>query len=470
MDKLIKWFVGSDNVCGRLSWFIETIPRSLFAGIDAILYDFLVYCNKLGIPAKRKFLEVFLRTEGLQLIKQENIRVESTEIFDYNEPCALEEAYRVISSATLTAYDTYTAGSVDNSEFKAAMKVFMEEVKANELQTMLSQAYTKITAGDNRDTIILEMQNKLDLLTDTFSDERLEDIDFIEGKSYKQGEKNKQKFLFETGIPCIDGDIGGMYTRQMWTFTGPPGGGKTRFALVQFAYRAAVIGKMDVLFDELELSQGEVENILIAYHIINLYRGRVKIPDRDMTKGRLDEQQKQIYEAAKVDLFESGKYGKIVIDCRGLDVSTLKRKRLQYFKLNPKTRLWIVDYIGLLEHNPKDKYAKHLVKYEIITEGIRIIKKISSVADIGTLCLCQYSDDGIKAMAAGKPVVPGMTEGGHVISRHSDYDIAMTMTEEQELAGVRLLSTVKKRAAAGFKNIPLRTDLAVSIFKQVSSL
>lgn len=471
MNRILKWFAaGEQNLAARLSWFVETIPKSSFVGIDQMLYFFLTYCDKLGLEAKREYLEAFLYTEGKQIVKQENIRVEAVAAYDYSEPGALEEAYRVIAAAALTRFERCMELDITDRAFKADIFAFMEAQKAKELQNLLATSFPRISGGDSKDEIIDSMQAKLAEISECYSEERIADLDFLEGRTYARNEKDRKTFLFQTGIPCIDGDTGGMYTKQCWTFTGSPGSGKTRFALVHFAYQAAVQNNIDVLFDELELSKGEVEDILVAYHIVNLYKGRIKIPDKVMQKNLLTEQQRQIYEAAKMDLFESGKYGRIDIDCRGLDVETMRKKRLQYFKARPKARMWVVDYLGLLTSRPKDKYAHHMVQYEIITEGIKTIKKITSIADIGALCLCQYNDEGVKANAAGKTITPGMVEGGHVIQRHSDYDIAMTMTEEQELARMRMLSTIKKRAATGFKNVPLRTDLAVSIFSQVSSM
>lgn len=472
MNRILKWFAeeGEDSITARLGWFVETIPASGFVGIDRMLYFFLVYCDKLGIEAKKEYLESFLCTEGKQVIKKENVRVEAVAAYDYNEPGALEEAYRVIASAALTRYGRCMELNLMGRAFKADMFSFMESMKGAELQNLLANAFPRISSGDSKDEIIESMQSRLMEIEESYSAEKLADLDFLEGRAYARGEKDRKTFLFKTGIPCIDGDTGGMYTKQCWTFTGAPGSGKTRFALAHFVYPAAVVNKLDVLVDELELSKGEVEDILIAYHIVNLYKGRIKIPDKVMQKNMLSDQQRRIYEAARMDLFESGKYGKIDIDCRGLDVETLKKKRMRYFKARPNARMWVIDYLGLLTSSPKDKYARHKVKYEIITDGIEKIKKIANLADIGALCLCQFSDEGVKASMAGKTITAGMVEGGHIIQRHSDYDIAMTMTEEQELARMRMLSTVKKRAATGFRNTPMRTDLAVSLFTQVSNV
>ena len=84
-------------------------------------------------------------------------------------------------------------------------------------------------------------------------------------------------------------------------------------ALRHWVYPTLISAKSDVLFFELELSQSEVENILIAIHITQLYKGNIKIPDTLMNKvDGMTPEQEQIYEAAKFDLLKSGNYGKFI--------------------------------------------------------------------------------------------------------------------------------------------------------------
>lgn len=469
MEEIFKWFTLEDEqTYMRVSWFTDNFRVDAFEGVDRMLMLFLKYCSSLGIIAKQEYLHVYLTTEGMSAVKSENVRLDTVTPFNYDEPGSLQEAVRIITEATLAAYEQYTTVDLTNHVFKMDMNTFMESCKSQELQNVFSREYPRLMTGESKDEIISSTQLALSMIDEDYSKEKLDELDFLAFGSYSRESKSKQEFITDTGMPCIDGDIGGIYTRQVWTFTGPPGGGKTRFALAAFAYRCAVFHHKDVLIDELELTKTEVENILIAHHIVQMFRGKVKIPDSLMNKGLTDPQQQKYYEAAKIDLFESGKYGRIEVSDKALDIESLRKKRLQYFKLNSNTKLWIIDYLGLLSSKPLDKYAKHLMKYEIITEGIETIKRIVKAANVGAFVINQYNDEGIKANSMGKPIKPGMMEGGHIIQRHSDYDVAMTMTPEQELARQCMFSTVKKRSAAGFQNVPSQNDLSVSMFKQVT--
>lgn len=468
MNKLLKWFtsLASGASVVRIAWFTSRFEETEFEGVDKILVLFLKYCSWLGICAERQYLEAFLITEGKKNIKKYNIRLDTMELLNYNEPGSLEEAFRIIAQATLNKYDVCMQEELTDRTFKVDMVTFMAEQKTRRVQQVLANAFPRLTNGDDIDDAIGEMQDEVNKISKIYDKDYLDKLDFMEGKQTKPDDLKRQRFLFKTQLPCIDADKGGMYSKQMWTLAGSPGSGKTRIAAIHWAYQAAMKG-IDVLFDELELEEMEVINILIAYHIAVIYNGKIKIPDREMNQGELSEQQKHIYEAAKIDLFESGKYGKIVIRTENLIVESLEKDMYTYLKHNKNTQLWIIDYVGLIKSKPTGLYTKHLQKYEIITEAFELIKDIAKIADIGVLALNQYTDEGNKAVAAGKSVLPGYMQGGQVVQRHSDYDIAMGMTEEQKIANMRTLSTVKVRAAKGFQMIPYVVDLAISIFRQM---
>ena len=126
----------------------------------------------------------------------------------------------------------------------------------------------------------------------------------------------------------------------------------------------------------------------------------------------------------------------------------------------------MIDYMGLIQSEPESKWDKRLEQYEIITRGYEETRRILKHIDVSAVCINQYNDKGIDAAYAGKPIRSGHVQGGHIVQRHTDYDISMTFTEEQKLAQVRSLSTSKTRGTAGFSNVLLSTDLSVSIFRQ----
>jgi len=467
MERLLKWFTIPDEATpARLVWFTDAFREVVFEGTDKMLMLYLEYCANLGIQAKRAYLETFLRTEGKRNIKSHNIRVESIAPLDYSEPGSLEEAYQVIAAATLVRYDQCLEADLADKEFKVDMLAFMKEQQANELQKVFAETYPKFTMGENLEDISTEVQARLSHITEMYSEDNLEDLDFMTGKVSSKKDAKENSFLFKTALPCVDKDMGGMYSKHLWTFTGPTGGGKTRLALIHFAYQAAVYYKLDVLVDELELSEAEVENILIAHHIVHLYKGKVKIPDSVVNHQQADDIQMRYWESARMDLFESGKYGKFHIRAKDLEVETMYKKRLQFFKLHRNCRLWIIDYIGRIESNPIEKFAKQLLDHEIINKSLKLAKRIAQKADIGVLAINQFTKEGNEANNNGKPIIAGMVEGGKKVQYHADYDLVMTMTPEQELAHIRMLSTTKARSATGFRNVEFDADCSVSIFRQ----
>lgn len=463
---IFKWFI-QDDASSRITWFAAKFGPEEFEEVDKLLAVFLEYCAELDIVAERKYLIAFMKTEGKKHIVAHNIKVQSIDNFDYSDPSSLEEAYQVLLSTVLSTYDEYVKESIEDESFAVDMKLFMSTKKAERTLKIMADAFPKISNGTDIDLAIEDMQYKLDKTQLVYDTEYIKKLDFLEGKKSAGGNKNCMKFICRTGMLCVDGDAGGIYTSQIHAFTGSPGSGKTRYICSSYIYHALTEAKVDVLLDELELKDVEIENMIIAHHIVNLYGGKIKIPDSVMNTGNMSEEQKQYYEAARIDLFESGKYGKLTIRTDELIVERMKKDMYTYLRKNRKTMLWVIDYAGLATSKPIDKYAKHLDGYEIIRELYKGAKDIAKVADIGVVIVNQFTKEGNQAAAAGKRIMPGHVEGGQIVERHADYDYVMCMTEEQELANRCTFSTVKKRAAAGFQNVPVMTDRSVSIFKQI---
>lgn len=466
MKSIFKWFTLAD-ASARVEWFVNKYELTEFTGVDKLLVLFLDYCARLGIQADRKYLEAFLKTENKKLIKKFNIKLPTMDNFNYDEPASLEEATRVLASAVIEAYNLYTSIELpEGSNFKVDMQTFITEKKSERVIEVMSNAFPVISSGEDVDLTVDDMQYNLSRIQEMYDPAYLDKLDFLEGRVKSTTKKDVMRHLFNTGLPCVDGDAGGMFSKQLWALAGSPGSGKTRIACAHFAYRAILKG-IDVLFDELEMSKIEIENMLIAHHIVHLFKGKVKIPDSVMNKDGMTEEQKRYYEAARIDLFESGKYGKIVIRTDDIIVENLEKDMYSYLRRNRNTQLWIVDYAGLARSKPKERYARHLDSYEIISELYRIAKDIAKNTDIGVLILNQFGKEGVEAARMGKRIIAGHVQGGQIIERHADYDLAMCMTEEQENAGMRTLSTVKKRGAKGFQFVPFSADCSVSIFRQL---
>lgn len=466
MRRIFKWFT-LDDAAARADWFSGIFEADEFAGEDKLLFLFIRYCSHLGVPAYLRYFEAFMRTESKKFIKKYNIRLSDMNNFNYEDPAALEEAVRVITDVSSARFRQCLEEDLSGRAFKVDMMTFMQERHKERLVELMTDIFTGLNAGMNVDDANSDMIWKLQGIADRYDTDKLHKLDFMEGRVYERNEEDVMRFLFKTNMPCIDGDAGGTFSKQLMAMEAAPGTGKTRFAMIHFAYQCAVIARKDVYINELELSIGEIRNILVAYHIVRLWNGSVKIPDRDINQGRLTQEQAQYVSAARIDLFESGKYGKFIISDEKLYVEELESKMYPVLRRNPDIAYWIIDYAGLAASRPGDKYAHTLRGYEVIQELYKRVKDIIKTADIGGLIINQFNSDGIAASRAGKQITAGHVEGGQIVSRHSDYELAMTATDEQILANMCMISTVKVRAARGFKNVPVSMDLAVSIFRQI---
>lgn len=466
MENIFKWFTeegGSPKANVYVYWFVRQFSPKNFNGIDRLLMCFLCYCAKLSITPCRKWLEAYLKVDGKQDIKQHNIKVETMTTLDYRETSQLEEAYQILKDVALFTYDEYLKVDKSEASFKVDIYNFMHQQRADNIQKLMMDAYPHLNDGSDINEVSMKLRNNLAELDTTYDLRKISDVD------YSDGIEDKMEFIAKTGMPCIDGDVGGIYTTLIYTVNAQPGAGKTRFACAHFAYRVLVEAKKDVIFYENEMSPSQIRNILIAYHIIRIYGGRVKIPDSLMNKyDEMSDEQKQIYESAKIDLFESGQYGKLIIK-EGCVVERLEDECNAIMQTN-NVGLLVIDYMGLCESDPEDKWAKHKAPFEVITDAYIATRHIVRAYNIAAVCINQYNDSGIEAAYAGKQIRSGHVQGGHIVQRHTDYDLSMTFTEEQELANVRMLSVTKKRGAKGFKNVMLQVDLSVSIFRQEASI
>jgi KaiC/GvpD/RAD55 family RecA-like ATPase len=465
MERVFKWFTregGDPKANIYTDWFARYFEPKDFDGIDRILMCYLKYCAKLSVTPRKEILSAYLKVDGKHDIKEYNVRTDTMTSLDYRESSQLEEAYQIISGAAQSTFDNYCSVDLTDREFKVDMYDFMTEKRSDRIQQVMMEAYPRLSDGSDISDVSADLRNSLAELDDVYDTNKIKDVDYTTEGS----EGSEMHFLCKTGIPAIDGDIGGIYTRLIYTFNGQPGSGKSRFVSSHFVYRVLTEAKKDVLLYALELSQDQVRNMLIAYHITRVYGGRIKIPDSLMNKREeMTDEQRQIYESAKIDLFESGNYGKLYIK-EELIVERFRDEVMSVIKASGNMGLIAVDYAGIAESQPESKWDKKLDGYEIITQVYINVRKILKAVDVSSVIVNQYNDKGIDAAYAGKPIRSGYVQGGHIVQRHTDYDLSMTFTEEQELAKVRMLSVSKRRGSAGFSNVMLSTDLSVSIFRQ----
>ena len=467
MRKIFKWFTtegGSELASAYTHWFASNFKPNDFNGIDKLLFCFIRYCSNLGVVPKSAFLDAYLKVDGKNDVKKYNIKTDTMQTYDYKQVSQLNEALTIIAQLAKTTYADYISEDLSDRDFKVDVYGYMADKRSQSLQQALMETYPKLSDGSDMNDVTADLMATVSDIQNEYDTSKINDIDFAPST----GARNEQdlEYICDTGIPAIDNDIGGIYTRLIYTFNAQPKSGKTRFALANWAYPVMMSGK-DVIFYEAELTRSQVENILVAYHITRLYRGRIKIPDSVMNKYKtMTDEQKQIYESARIDLFESGRYGNFYFR-KPFVVEKFKEEILAMNRASERgIGLIVLDYMGLAKSEPLDKWERRKEEYQIITDGYKAVGELRDVMNVAFLCINQFNDKGIDAAYAGKEIRPGMVQGGHIVQRHTDYDMNMTYTEEQYLAGVRSLGAGFVRGAAGFSGALLGIDLSVSIFKQ----
>lgn len=455
-------------LCGNfpaLAWFIRTFNMDDFSGIDRLFYVYLNFCRSLMVDPKSS-LDTYIITDVIKDIKKFNIKLDTQVSLDYDEPSQLREAAKIISEIAKTTHTRYIADPTQKKDFKLVALEVMDKMKQKKLEELMINAFTDITNGEDVTASANGLSRRIRDINTRLDKESLNNIDF---KSSGQND-DRMKFIAKTDLPCIDGDIGGIYAPLIYTLNSQPGGGKTKMSWTHFSYPVIRAG-YDVLYYELELSRGQMENIAVANHIANLYKGRVKIPDTELNKfDELSPEQQHIYHAAKGDLFENERYGQFSVQtdlvCETME-EDIESKILQSSNLG----LIVIDYVGLIRSVPQTKFDRRLEKPTIISMAYEIMRRISKKYHIAVLMINQFNDAGIDAALAGRYIKPGMVQGGHEPGRYTDYDLNLTCTPEQKVAGLRTLSTATKtRGSKGFPDQLLDTDLAISVFRQVNKV
>lgn len=461
MEHILKWFTdkGDSNALAYVMWFANIFSPNDFNGIDSIMAAYLKYCADLSVVPCYRYLLSYLKIDGMKDVKRYNIKFDDMDSYDYDQLSQLMEAYEVIKQVTTSAYEQYMQEDLTGREFKVDMYEYMSSVKSERISQVLMKMLPKLTDGSDVNQLSDDIKYELTHIDEIYDVSSLDEIDTTVANIQEQ----KMEQITDTGIDAIDGDIGGIYSHLIYTLNAQPAGGKTRMALIHFIYRVMVKAKKDCGYYSTELTATQVKNILIAHHVAQLF-GK-KIPDSLMNKGELNAEQQKYYETAKADLFESGKYGQLIVKEECI-VEKMKGEINAMCRANPNLKLICVDYMGLVESEPEGKYAKRLDGYEIITEAYKVIRRFVKTKNIAALCINQFNDKGIEAASTGKTIKSGYVQGGHIVNRHTDYDLCLTYTDEQKMGNIRTLQNTKTRGTEGFKPVTLRVDLSVSLFQQ----
>lgn len=464
MNEIFAYFIpkSKEEVRKRYAimyWFANTYPVSEFEGIELLFRYYMDYSVKLKVPFKDKYLDVFLKQYLSPILKEHQIKIEGTEDLDFSNPSSFETALITTQTIMKQEFDYLSKRQTDIADFSVAVDSFRGTRFNERLATLLSQSFEMLQSTSSSDNTMDWMDNQINIIRDIYSEEKLEELSDKNDDSEK-----KMEFVVDTGIPAIDAQMVGLYTTQICTIEAAPGIGKTRFAIGVMAYRAAVKYKQNVAYFALEQSAAELRAMLIAHHTYNLYN--IMISDKLILTGKVPAEYVGKVASAKMDLFESGKYGEIVLIDKDLYLQTFLNEIDLVRSMHKSINLVIIDYMALIEQ-ASEKYTKQMEDFRVTAKAYKSFKKYCRKHNIAGVAVNQLNREGIKASAQDKAIDATMSAGGTESHRSSDVVLTITATEQMEALSKRKCTMPKSRSSAKAGSFMLDVRLAVCLWFQV---
>lgn len=461
MHKIFSYFVDKDGDLRRAvdaAWFVEVFPEQEFSEDERYFFIFLEYCATLNVPVRRKYLETWCSTNLKKCISALRVKVKGCEAINLDDPVGFEEVSRVTTQVLLDDYTALEMLDAPEEDFPVALSDFINDRRSERITECLSKTFNLLQETNDSVQAGEYATYELNLINEIYDDSLLDDV-----ASRDSITKKKLEFISEYGLPAIDADSKGIYETQLIDIEAQPGAGKTRFTIGCPLYTAVVKYKRNVLFWALEQSKEEVEAMFVARHTFELFN--VQVNDELILKDTVPEELKDKVEAARIDLFESGKYGKICTMTKLLYVETLIQAITNIDRLRGPFDIIAIDYVGIIESAPA-KFQKEKSVAEIISTSLKLLKRYARRTRKAVISVSQFNQAGITAGNADKEITTDMAQGGINVFRHTDYNIAMSYSPEMKAQNKRRFSQPKVRGTAGFGTFITSVWMGICLFIQ----
>jgi KaiC/GvpD/RAD55 family RecA-like ATPase len=462
LHEIFSYFVARDDGVdgkrlGYLSWFVAQFPASEFRNEEAVFYDFLSYCVRLSVPLKQKYFEIYMTTELKKFLVSSKVKITGTEQLSYEEPNSLETAVATTQDVMMAHYREVAGAENAIEDFPVDADKFMKERYDARTVELLGRTFDIASQTSDAGKAAEWIRERLTELADIYDDSAIEEI------TDDALSVQPMELLVDTGLPAIDKDMVALCRTQLLDISAGPGAGKTRFALGVFAHRAALKG-LNVLYYTLEQSKAEAEAMLTARHVLHMFNDIIN--DKMIVTGSVPNELLPKVEAARLDLFESNKYGKLAIHEADLYLEDFIEKIKTQDRVNGPYDIVIIDHMSLLQSKPA-KYERTLDDYKIVAKGYRRFKRYVRKSRKGGISVNQFNREGVAAAKADKEIDATMGAGGMEAYRSTDINIVITFTETMAAQGLRKVSMPKSRSSAGFGSIMLTTRLGCCYFAQL---
>lgn len=301
------------------------------------------------------------------------------------------------------------------SNVQAYAKIVKDKSALRQLKSILEDAEKSIDSpqGKKSDEIIAHLQTELDRVQSSGRKDSLTwmDVLTVADDAILEAAQRKEENTpigIPTGIPALDNRIGGLPKKRLVILAARPSLGKTAFALQTSLYAASKGYKVGMC--SLEMGADELG--------IRAYANQLNINGTALTFGVKSEVEKynRNLSGSQITGF------KIWTD---VDTYTLSGviARAHEWKHNHDIDLFVVDHIGLIEHDSNSLYER-------IGEITRTLKKLAKKLDIPVLALCQLNRGVEKEKR--RPRLSDLRDSGNI---EQDCDVALFLHSDDEQPG-----------------------------------
>lgn len=461
MDVIFKDFIcrsedtSSDRRKGYAMWFIDAIPEMEFTGDDFIFYKYLEYSSTLKVSVCYDYFSVWLATDLRKVLKSSGVKIPACETLNYDIPQAFETAVLTTKEAMSDNFRVLEQMESRVEDFVINMHAFMSRRLKQRVTEILSKTYDTQSKTDDVMKASDYALQSLQIVQDIYAVTKLEELGM-------EGMTSKAEFISDSGIPAIDNDSGGIWSKQVFDVEAQSGAGKTRFVIGTYLYRCAVLHKKNALYISMEEPEESLRADVIALHTFNMFN--IQIDAKLIARDQVPEEYKSHVEAAEFDLFDSGKYGKLMFRYEVLKRETFRRRLDALDSLSGPFNLIVIDYLGLFEQDASCRHRDD--KYVIISDALKLFKRWCVTRNKAGITVSQFNRDGVAAGLADKTITTEHAEGGISVFRHCDYNIAISFTEDMKAKQLRRLQQPKVRNSAGFPRFICDTRLAFCFWRQ----
>lgn len=213
-----------------------------------------------------------------------------------------------------------------------------------------------------------------------------------------------------TGFVDLDKMLAGLHPSDLIILAARPAMGKTALAL-NIGMQASLQAGAGVAFFSLEMSRGQLATRLLVAQA-RVHAGKVRT-------GMLDAEQDwpRLTQAAE-DLYRLPIY---IDDTPGLNVTQMRSKCRRLKSLDPRLKVIVVDYIGLMGGDAR------LSREQQISASSRGLKAIAKELDVTVIALSQLNR-GVEQRTDKRPVMSDLRESGAI---EQDADIILFIYRDE---------------------------------------